>query len=107
MPRVQFSDGLGSVKLDSSRPDRVEVVATSSSGGALVLHDTYYPGWVAELDGKTTPIRRADPFFRAVDVPPGTHRLTFRFAPFSLSNLRDAFNSALGRRSNVDGYAGK
>jgi len=107
MPRVQFSDGLGSVKIVSSRPDRVEVVATSAAGGAVVLHDTYYPGWIAEIDGKPTPIRRADPFFRAVDVPSGTHRLTFRFAPFSLSNLRDAFNSALGHRSNFDGDSGK
>jgi uncharacterized membrane protein YfhO len=107
MPRVQFSDGLGSVKIVSSRPDRVEVVATSAAGGAVVLHDTYYPGWIAEIDGKPTPVRRADPFFRAVDVPAGTYRLTFRFAPFSLSNLSHAFNSALGHRSNFDGDSGK
>ncbi|HKO70104.1 MAG TPA: hypothetical protein VJV58_04140 [Bradyrhizobium sp.] len=107
MPRVQMSDRSGSVKIYSFRPDRVDLIAGSSAGGSVILHDTYYPGWVAEMDGKKTAIRRADPFFRAVEIPPGTHRLTFRFAPFSLSNLREAFNSALGRPSNIDGDSGK
>jgi hypothetical protein len=107
MPRAQISDGSGSVKIESSRPDRVELVATTAAGGAVILHDTYYPGWIAEMDGKTIPIRRADPFFRAVEVPAGTHRLTFRFAPFSLNNLHAAMNAALGRRSSTDGNAGR
>jgi len=45
-------------------PGRVEAVATSTEGGLLVLHDSYYPGWMAEVDGKSTPIRRADLLFR-------------------------------------------
>jgi hypothetical protein len=107
MPRAQISDGSASVKLESSQPGRVKLIAISSAGGSVILHDTYYPGWIAEIDGKTTPIRRADPFFRAVEVSPGTHRLTFRFAPFSWSNLRDAMNAALGRRSSTGGGEGK
>ncbi len=107
MPRAQISDGSGSVKIESSRPDVVKLIATSPAGGSVILHDTYYPGWIAEMDGKTTPIRRADPFFRAVKMPAGTHHLTFRFAPFSLSNLRDAMNVALGGRSSAGGDEGK
>jgi hypothetical protein len=107
MPRAQISDTSASVKIESSRPGRVELIATSSAGGSVVLHDTYYPGWIAEMDGKPTPIRRADPFFQAVKVPAGTHRITFRFTPFSLSNLRDAMNLALGRHANAEGNEAK
>jgi hypothetical protein len=92
-PRAQFSDGSGNVKIDSSRPGRVELMASSTAGGLLVLHDTYYPGWVAQVDGQTVPIRRADTLFRAVELPPGAHRVTFRFVPFSLANLGNALNA--------------
>ena len=65
----------------------------------LALHDTWYPGWVAEIDGKRAPILRADVLFRGVEVPAGRHRVVFRYAPFSLDNLADALKLALGRRS--------
>jgi hypothetical protein len=85
----------GVASIESSRPGRIEVVATSTSGGLLVLHDTYYPGWLAEVDGRPASILRACVLFRGVEVPAGTHRVTFRFAPFSFSNMRDAVNAAL------------
>jgi hypothetical protein len=93
----QSSESPGVVKIESSRPGRVEMLAKSKAGGLLVLHDTYYPGWIAEMDGKSAPILRANRLFRAVEVPAGTHHVTFRFAPFSLDNLRTALNVALGR----------
>jgi uncharacterized membrane protein YfhO len=67
----------------------------------LVLHYIYYPGWIAEVDGKTVPIQRSGALFWAVEVPSGTHSVTFHFAPFSSANLRDALNSALGRAEDV------
>ena len=80
------------------RAKRFQVRALGAqANGLLVLHDTYYPGWIAEVDGKSAPILRADILFRAVELPPGTHRVTFRFAPFSLANLRAALNATLGR----------
>ena len=56
------------------------------------------PGWVAEIDGVRTPVLRADVLFRGVEVPAGQHRLVFRFAPFSLDNLRDALKLVLHQR---------
>jgi hypothetical protein len=101
MPRAHMSDGSGTVKIQSSRPGRVELIANSPTGGSLVLHDINYPGWIAEVDGKTVPIQRSGALFRAVEVPSGTHSVTFRFAPFSSADLRDALNSALGRAEDV------
>jgi hypothetical protein len=85
-PRSRCS---GVASIESSRPGRIEVVATSTSGGLLVLHDTYYPGWLAEVHGRPASILRAFALFRGVEVPAGTHRVTFRFAPFSFTNLRE------------------
>ena len=95
-PANDSSAGIpGVASIESSRPGRVEVVATSTSGGLLVLHDTYYPGWLAEVDGQPASILRAYVLFRSVEVPAGTHRVTFRFAPLSFTNMRDAVNAAL------------
>jgi uncharacterized membrane protein YfhO len=48
-----------------------------------VLDDAYYPGWQAWIDGKPATIRKADYLLRAVQVPPGVHRVTFTYAPLS------------------------
>ena len=81
------SEAPGVVKIESSRPGSVDLVTTSTADGLLVLHDLYYPGWLAEIDGKPAKIMRFALLFRAVIVPAGNHRVTFRFAPFALSNL--------------------
>jgi hypothetical protein len=97
-PTTSTSSGMpGMAKIDSYRPGRVELVTTLTADGLLVLHDSYYPGWVAEVDGKSVPIRRADMLFHAIEVPAGSHHVTFRFAPFSLSNLSAALNAEVGR----------
>jgi hypothetical protein len=87
-------DDAAAVTIESSRPGRVELVTTSTTGGLLVLHDLYYPGWIAEVDGRPAEMLRAALLFRAVVVPGGRHRVSFRFHPFALSNLGAA---AFGR----------
>jgi hypothetical protein len=89
--------GGGHARIVSWRGDRIEIDADSELGGMLALHETYYPGWIAEIDDKQAPILRADVLFRGVEVPPGHHHVVFRFAPFSLSNLLTALNGALHR----------
>ena len=88
-------------KIVSSTPGRLEVITSSATAELLLVHDLYYPGWVAEVDGRRTPIVRADLLFRAVRVPAGTHRITFNFVPFSLENLKDALDRALGRTTTA------
>jgi hypothetical protein len=65
-------------------PQRVVVDMTSDSAGLLVLADLYYPGWSAEVDGRPAPILRADGLFRAVALPPDSHRVVFRYRPLSV-----------------------
>jgi hypothetical protein len=88
----------GAARFVSWRPDRIEIEVESQQGGMLVLHETYYPGWVAEIDGRPVRILRADVLFRGVEVPPGSRKVVFRFAPLSLNNLTRAFATAIQRK---------
>lgn len=51
--------------------------------GYLFLADTWYPGWVASVDGKETPLYRADYVFMAVKVPAGEHDVILEYKPAS------------------------
>lgn len=93
-----LSQPAGKVEIESARTDSVELVTTSATNGLLVLHDLYYPGWTAYVDGNSAQIMPVALLFRGVLVPAGTHRVTFRFQPFSLSNLGAAFKEAVVKK---------
>ena len=61
---------VGVVQIKSSGPGRVEALATLTVNGQLVLHGIYYPGWIAEIDGRLAPMLRADELFRAFRLGP-------------------------------------
>ena len=89
----------GSARITAWQPARIEIDVDSALGGVLALHETWYPGWIAEIDGRRVPIMRADVLFRGVEVPAGRHRVVFRYVPFSLENLSDALRRTLRGRS--------
>jgi Bacterial membrane protein YfhO len=86
----------GGARIVSWRLDRMEVEVDNKQSGILVVHEAYYPGWVAEVDGQPARILRTNVLFRGVEVGEGRHRVVFRFEPFSLSNLRDALLALFG-----------
>jgi hypothetical protein len=63
----------------------LEVVAqvNSTSDGWLILRDSVYPGWRAEVDGRPAELLAADSLFRAVPVPAGEHIVRMVYRPFS------------------------
>ena len=61
------------------------IVDVKSEGGYLVLTDMFFPGWYAEIDGEEQQVLRANYAFRAIQVPPGEHRVQFRYRPLSFS----------------------
>lgn len=64
-------------------PEKIEIKTINANSGLLLINDAYYPGWVAEIDGRKTTIYRADYNLRAVIVPAGEHRLEVFYRPKS------------------------
>jgi hypothetical protein len=80
--------------LPNARPEWVRVAvddlhevaldARLDTPGFVVLADSFYPGWHAEVDGVETPIFATNHLFRGVAVPAGEHRIVFRYQPASV-----------------------
>jgi hypothetical protein len=60
------------------------IQATTETPRLLVVADTYYPGWQAELDGSPVPLYETNVALRGVVVPSGTHTVILRFRPSTL-----------------------
>jgi Bacterial membrane protein YfhO len=76
--------GQGRATVTRYTPDAVRIHTTASADAWLVLSDTYYPGWVASVDGQPTTVLRGDVLFRVVGIPAGDHEVEFRFEPASV-----------------------
>jgi hypothetical protein len=61
----------------------VQIEAALDRSGILVLNDTAYPGWVAEVDGRPAEWVNANYLFRGVLLSPGKHLVRFRYQPKS------------------------
>jgi hypothetical protein len=77
------SPAAGTAVIVAENPQYLELEASLSADGYLVLLDTFYPGWEATVDGQPTPIYRADYLGRAVFVPAGEHTVRFEYRPWS------------------------
>ena len=71
----------GEVRFTRSTDTSVELVATASQPSWLVLRDQDYPGWKAEVDGKTVPIVTTNYVQRGVALHAGVNRVRFWYAP--------------------------
>ncbi len=64
-----------------------EVELETTSGGVLLLYDSYYPGWTATVNGSLAPIYRANINFRAVSLPAGENHVMFGYSPYWLPGV--------------------
>lgn len=60
------------------------VKVRSSAAALLILADTFYPGWKAEVDGSPVPILKANVCQRGIAVTAGDHDVRFFFDPLSV-----------------------
>jgi len=80
--KLQFRENFeGHVEEISYLPNKVIVRSRQNGDGILVLLDSYFPGWHAKVDGKDEKIMRANYFYRAVKLGPGSHTIEFDFEP--------------------------
>jgi hypothetical protein len=57
----------------------VVIEAEAVAPGLLVLADTFFPGWVAKVDGNEQPIWPVNLAQRGVALPPGHHHIEFSY----------------------------
>jgi hypothetical protein len=65
--------------------DAVDLQVSTDADGLVILSDIAYPAWHAWLDGAPVHVFTTDGALRAVAVPPGAHRIEFRYASAALS----------------------
>ena len=65
------------VTISSARysAQQIEAGIEADAPAMLVAAQTYYHPWRAYVDGKPTPLWRADSIFQALEVPGGSHRI--------------------------------
>ncbi|MGA9325999.1 MAG: YfhO family protein [Salegentibacter sp.] len=70
------------IKLLSQQPNELVYRTSAESDQFAVFSESYYqPGWHSYIDGKEMPHVRADYVLRAMNIPAGKHKVTFRFEP--------------------------
>jgi len=72
---------VGQVEEVAYGPNSVTVHSRQNGDGILILLDSYFPGWAAKVDGKEAKIMRANYFYRAVRLGPGSHTVEFNYEP--------------------------
>ncbi len=79
------SDSDASVTFREYRDNRMTLEVALGAPGALVLLETYYPGWQATINGKATPLYPAQLAFRGILLEAGTHLVEMRFRDVNLT----------------------
>lgn len=77
-PNANFS-----VDIIEYQPTYIKIKVNTQAPGFLVISDTYYPGWVAYLNGNRTDILRANYAFRSVEVGGGESVIEFNYKPIT------------------------
>lgn len=76
--------GSAEVQILERLPNRLVLEVDTDADGVLVLSEIDYPGWQATIDGRQTPILRANTVLRALSVEAGQHRVEMVFRPWTV-----------------------
>lgn len=80
-PAEESDIGIVPAEIAFYSPHQVVINTSNPAAAYLVLSDSLYPGWEATVDGKPTPIFRANFLVRAVWTPGGDHVVEFTYRP--------------------------
>jgi hypothetical protein len=74
----------GQARVIDADSGRVTIETDAPMDALLVLADSYYPGWVAAVDGRPARVLRTNYAQRGVRVEAGRHTVRFEYRPASL-----------------------
>jgi len=80
--RLTLGERLTPAAILDYRAQKVVLEAESASPAWLVLTDTYFPGWQAEVNGEEVKIEKAAELVRAVKIPAGRFHLEMIYRPW-------------------------
>ncbi len=77
----QAASPASQVTIDRYTPESIEMRVQAGAAGYLIVTDSYYPGWRAQVNGEDAPIYRADVMFRAIPIPAGASEVVLAYRP--------------------------
>jgi hypothetical protein len=80
-PPGAVTRGIAVGSLISEKPERLEYKVDVSDAVWMYRAQSWDPWWIATIDGKRTPIVRANGVFSAIVVPKGGHRVVWQYRP--------------------------
>jgi hypothetical protein len=83
-PPMEACAAADSVRLTRHNSGRVTIEADMGCRGMVILGDSYFPGWVAAVDGRRAKIYEAYTAVRGVVVEKGRHTIEMRYLPVSV-----------------------
>jgi Bacterial membrane protein YfhO len=83
-PALDSCDGTDRVTAIDEKPSSLQIAVEMSCRGLLVVSDSWYPGWRAQVDGKPAAIWKVNTAIRGVIVTAGRHNVTMQYRPFSV-----------------------
>lgn len=87
VPFTPVADSTASIQLIKNDNDLITYKSSAKTNQLAVFSQIYYDrGWKAYVDGKESPIIKADYALRVLALPAGNHEIRFEFKPASYYN---------------------
>jgi hypothetical protein len=83
-PSLQSCAGADRLAIQESTPNQISLDVQMACTGMVIVSDSWFPGWKAEVDGQSAEIHRAYGLIRGVVVAGGSHRLRMSYRPVIL-----------------------
>ncbi len=74
-------DRKSSLEINRLEPGLAIVKTKTNSASWLIFSESWFPGWLAFIDGQSAKIFTANYIYQAVNVPSGEHMIEFRYEP--------------------------
>ena len=85
-PTQQVNSSLNkesSIRFIDYQPNTIDLRIDTAENAFLTLSEVNFPGWVATINGRSTPILTSYHILRTIEVPKGRHKITFKYRPNS------------------------